>query len=223
MRTRSIAGVFAVFNLVILVLVSCIHTPIAGLSVELPPIEGPGRFEIKIIVINATLVGAIACDNGVTITPAGLPYVQGDQEITPAILEIPPSFPEGMVTCFVPTTAKRFPFTIRVGPLGPPKIPPPQIPLRLSLSKTSIACEFAGQKVTLRLTMSNELSKPVTVMSIKSANPLLTLTEVSRSIPLTLAPKEEKELSLYFACNALGFVKTSFVELKLADGSVVIL
>lgn len=133
MRTRSIAGVFAVFTLVILVLVSCIHLPIAGLSVELPPIEGPGRFEIKIIVINATLVGSIACDNGVTITPSSLPYMLGDQEITPAILEIPPSFPEGMATCFVPTSAKRFPFTIWVGPPGPPTCHVCiQFPLRLS-------------------------------------------------------------------------------------------
>jgi len=205
------------------VLVSCIHTPIAGLSVEHTPIEGPGRFEIKIIVINATLVGSIACDNGVTITPSSLPYVQGDQEITPAILEIPPSFPKGMVQCLVPTSAKTFPFTIWVGPPWPPKGPPPQIPLRLSLNKTSIACEFTGQKVTLQLTMKNELSKSVTVMNIKSANPMLTLTEVSRSIPLTLDPKEEKELSLYFACNAFGFAKTSFVELMLADGSIIIL
>lgn len=74
-----------------------------GLSIEHKPIRGPGQFEIKIIVINATLTGRIACDNGVTITPSGPPEVLGSQEITPAILEVPQSFTEGTVTCSLRT------------------------------------------------------------------------------------------------------------------------
>jgi hypothetical protein len=83
-----------------ILLTSCMHTPSpTGLHVEYNgPIEGPGRYDIKIIVFNATLM-RITCDNGVRITPLGPPEVQGAQEITRAILEIPPSFLEGMVTC----------------------------------------------------------------------------------------------------------------------------
>ncbi len=224
MKVHKVVGASAALASVIFLLVSCTPTPSPGLSVEHGPIEGPGQFHIKIIVINATLTGRITCDNGATITPFGPPEVLGSQEITRAILEVPQSFPQGMVTCFVHTSAKTFPFAIWVGPPEPPKGPPPRIPLRLELNKTSILCKVPRQRVTFQLMMVNVLSEPVTLMSIKSANRLLTLTETSPSVPpLTLAPEEEKELSLQFVCKGFGVVKTSFIELKLADGSVMTL
>lgn len=223
MKTHKLAGAFMGFVLMTFLLVGCIRMPSPGLSVEHKPIEGPGRFDIKIIIINATLTGPITCDSGVTITPSGPPYVQDHQEIIVAILEIPPSFLRGMVTCFVPTSAKRFPFAIWVGPPGPPKVPPPQIPLSFSWDKKNISCEFASQKVALQVMMRNELSEPVTVIRIKSVNDMLTLIRASPPAPLIIAPKERKALSLDFACNIFGFAVRPFVELTLADDSVIIL
>ncbi len=223
MRVRKVVKASATFASVMLLLASCTPTPIPGLSVEHGPIRGPGQFDIKIIVINATLTGRITCDNGVTITPSGPPEVLGEQEITPAILKVPQSFTEGTVTCFVPTSARgTFPFAIWVGPLELPKGPPPRIPLRLELSKTSILCKVPRQQVTLQLTMVNELSEPVTVMSIKSAHRLLIFAAASPAVPITLAPGEQKEVSLQFTCTGFGIVKHSLAELQLADGAVMI-
>jgi hypothetical protein len=223
MKVHKVVGASVALASVIFLLASCTPTPIAGLSVEHGPIPGPGQFDIKIIVINATFTGPITCDHGITITPSGTPYAVGDQEITEAILEVPQSFPEGTVTCFVPTNVKTFPFTIWVGPPQPPKGGPPRLPLHLSLNKTSILCKSPLQRVTLQLTMANELSKPVTVINIKSAHRLLIFAAASPTVPITLAPREQKKVSLQFTCTGFGIVKNSLVELQLADGSVMIL
>lgn len=193
----------------------------SGLSVENEPIPGPGHYEIKIIIFNATLRGPITCDNGVTVTLSGPSEVVGNQEITPAILEVPQSFPEGLVTCFAPTSTKTFPFTIWVGPPQPKGFP--QVPLRLSVNKKSVLCKAAHQRVDLQLTMRNELSELVTVVSIASANRLLILVSTSPQTPITLAPGEQREVLLQFTCAGFGIVKNSFVKLRLADGSVMAL
>lgn len=192
---------------------------VPALSVEGGPIPGPGRYEIKIIVLNATLQSPVTCDNGVTITPSGPPEITGNREITPAILEVPQSFPEGTVTCWVPISAATLPFTIWVGPPQPKGFP--RVPLRLSLNKKSVLC--TRHRVELQLTIRNELSEPVTVVSIMSANRLLVLISTSLRTPITLAPREQKEVMLRFACTGFGVVKNSFVELRLADGSVMTL
>ncbi len=223
MKVHKVVGACAALASVIFLLASCTPTPITGLSVEHGPISGPGQFDIKIIVINATLTGLITCDHGVTITPSGPPEVLGSQEITPAILEVPQNFTEGMVTCFVPTSVKTFPFTIWVGPPQPPKGGPPRLPLQLSLNKTSILCKSLRQQILLQLTMVNILSEPVTVTSIKSAHRLLIFARASLAMPITLAPGEQKEISLQFTCTGFGIVKNSLIQLQLADGSVMIL
>ncbi len=107
------------------------QSPCRSFTVHPARFPRPGIFHIDLIATVITLTGPLTCDQDVKITPAGPLRSVGDQQITPAIIEIPPTLastperPWPMVECFATTSIGSWVFYIAIGPEPPPPGPPP--------------------------------------------------------------------------------------------------
>lgn len=104
---------------------------------------GPGTFNVTITARVITLTGPITCNLGVAITPVGPPQQNGDDQITPAVIEIPsslaitPQKPGSILDCSAVTSIGSWNFVIAVGPEPPPPGPPPGPPPRVAQFDTN--------------------------------------------------------------------------------------
>lgn len=208
----------AVFFLVLLLFTSISSVQGAsqppGVSIISSDLVGSGPFSMLIIVVNTSLAGSITCDKDLTIASPSPPVLFQGQQITPALIEIPPGFPQGTTTvlCQVPiSTGVSLPWPLTITFCGGSDQQP--CPFLLTVNMTSVTCEAPGKEVNLQITVANG-PVPTLVSSITGGNPWLMLAEVSPSPPLLLAPGEEKQFSLRFACKSAGIFSVPFVRLQ---------
>lgn len=162
--------------------------------------DGPGLFDLTLIVINATLTrtSPIICDNHVIISPSGSSFILfGNQENTPALIEIPPDISQGIVTCSVPTSAGNFSFNILIGP-PPVKGPPPPPPI------TIFPHEGATPKRTVRVRaiLTNTMETAFMVKAIMSNG--CEVRRVRPQLPQVLAPFQSKAIRVSLRCRKGG-------------------
>jgi hypothetical protein len=166
-----------------------------------------------IIVINATLAGSVTCENNVIISSSGPPVLFQDEQIIPALIEIPPDFPQGItsVLCRVPiSTGVSLPWLLTLQVCGGSGQQP--CPYALILDMATVTCETPGQEVTLQATVANGAAA-TPIYSITGDSPWLTLTAVSPGPPVTLDPGEQIQFSMRFTCNAAGTFRAPFIRL----------